>query len=687
MDGEYLMEAMSRRMMEFLREEKRRNEAQQAVDKVVERMSYFNGAEVQSFLKVYNAEMDSRGVDKAMRLEYFCRVVSQPIFKDVEELLEAHDSWATFEKALLEEYDYERLKGQDRRNFDQWVTSAKTHQGATQAFVDFEHHFSQLSEREQRLVGVDKVLMFVKSIDRMERMAIGLKLEEDDGANGLIEDWSKVESVCRLHDKGQARISTTTRRPMRDDRRGTRCNNAPPTKEMKLKRETKPRRMVIEEEETSQQMRVNEVADTKALVRYDGTEREGVKQVTFLSYKETTAKEEADDSRTANATSREDKCFGTRIVYETSGDDGASMRKACMIEGEKVFESEEIEEVAMTNDIESEVAMDESTTDSHVDTFFTLVPETSAVAPMCQRETGETEGGDGKTKAQHKEEEDRGRKDIPTPILETSAVVHVRQRETGETECVDKKEDDRKGDEEDKVNVNERRDSFTLVPETSAVETVCRHKTEDKGGGEEETIWLEASIHGGKDMADVEAKDEAAVEFDGEVACGKEGRVENRLNRKTIRPGFRPERRKIHMGADRPGPTRPKPDSAKIDRTIPIQKGADPARINRSSPTRGNVNADEGQPSQEAIGGDRSGQGQTRPNRRSTRTIYNTQLKTVSVRSGQESNRRTRAVDEGRAVVSTTSFGRSTTTDRGRRCERRIWWIGWLRWFGWKDWA
>ena len=45
-------------------------------------------------------------------------------------------------------------------------------------------------------MGVDKVLMFVKSIDRRERMAIGLKLEEDDGANGLIEDWSKVGSVC-----------------------------------------------------------------------------------------------------------------------------------------------------------------------------------------------------------------------------------------------------------------------------------------------------------------------------------------------------------------------------------------------------------------------------------------------------------------------------------------------------------
>ena len=92
-----------------------------------------------------------------------------------------------------------------------------------------------------------------------------------------------MESVCGLHNKGKARISTKTTQPMMDDRRGTKCSNTPPTKEMKLKMETKPRRMVINEEETSQQMRVNEVADTKAQVRYDGTEREGVKQVTFLS--------------------------------------------------------------------------------------------------------------------------------------------------------------------------------------------------------------------------------------------------------------------------------------------------------------------------------------------------------------------------------------------------------------------
>ena len=63
----------------------------------------------------------------------------------------------TFKAALLEAYGYERPKERGWREFDKSVASAKTHQGATQAFLDFERRFSQLLEREQRLVEVDKV--------------------------------------------------------------------------------------------------------------------------------------------------------------------------------------------------------------------------------------------------------------------------------------------------------------------------------------------------------------------------------------------------------------------------------------------------------------------------------------------------------------------------------------------------
>ena len=61
------------------------------------------------------------------------------------------------------------------------------------AFAELECRFAQITELDRRLVGVDKVFLFVKSIDRMERKAIGIHLEDDDGAYGLTENWAKVK--------------------------------------------------------------------------------------------------------------------------------------------------------------------------------------------------------------------------------------------------------------------------------------------------------------------------------------------------------------------------------------------------------------------------------------------------------------------------------------------------------------
>ena len=67
--------------------------------------------------------MDSKGVNEAMRLEYFCQVLAELIFKNVKEFLDAHDSWETFEEALLAAYGYERTKGPRPSQFYQWVAS------------------------------------------------------------------------------------------------------------------------------------------------------------------------------------------------------------------------------------------------------------------------------------------------------------------------------------------------------------------------------------------------------------------------------------------------------------------------------------------------------------------------------------------------------------------------------------
>ena len=97
-----------------------------------------------------------------------------------------------------------------------------------------------------------------------------------------------------------------------------------------------------------------------------------------------------------------------------------------------------IEEIATKKDIKLEVARDESMADGHVETFPTPLLETSAVAPVCQRETGEPEGDSGKTKAQHDEElkieDDVYDEDIS--IVNTCLIEKVNRYETHEFEEV-----------------------------------------------------------------------------------------------------------------------------------------------------------------------------------------------------------------------------------------------------------
>ena len=94
--------------------------AQQVIECVVDRVDRFNGDRIPFFLASYNVEMMMRNMDGALRLDYLCQVTRG------------------IEEALLEAYGYKRPKGRGRREFDQWVTLAKIHRGATQTFLEIE---------------------------------------------------------------------------------------------------------------------------------------------------------------------------------------------------------------------------------------------------------------------------------------------------------------------------------------------------------------------------------------------------------------------------------------------------------------------------------------------------------------------------------------------------------------------
>ena len=107
-------------------------------------------------------------------------------------------------------------------------------------------------------------------------------------------------------------------------------------------------------------------------------------------------------------------------------------------------------------------------------------------------------------------------------------------------------------------------------------------------------------------MADEEAKDGAAVEFDGEAKYRGETRAKNRSNRKMTRPIYRPERRK------------------------------DPTRADRPSATRPNANTKEDRPSRKPNDQDRFEKGASRPKWRSRRSSHHTRWEPVRAKRPSE---------------------------------------------------
>ena len=96
-------------------------------------------------------------------------MATDELLESIHGIRQQNPTWESFEEALREPDDYERSKGRGQCEFEQSVALVKIYQSATQAFLEFKHRFSLFSRRQQRLVGVDKVLMFVRSIDQSKR--------------------------------------------------------------------------------------------------------------------------------------------------------------------------------------------------------------------------------------------------------------------------------------------------------------------------------------------------------------------------------------------------------------------------------------------------------------------------------------------------------------------------------------
>jgi hypothetical protein len=110
----------------------------------------------------------------ALGLEFFRRVTTPRTHAEAKELADALSSWEAFGEALWRAYG-------DPPRSNHGVPGVRA---ALRSDLG----------AGQRLVGAD----------RADREAIGIELEDDDGADGLTEDWSEAGRVCRRMDDERA---------------------------------------------------------------------------------------------------------------------------------------------------------------------------------------------------------------------------------------------------------------------------------------------------------------------------------------------------------------------------------------------------------------------------------------------------------------------------------------------------
>ena len=198
MRGSELAEAMAVAVDRLVNAREGTGALDRAIESIVGTIGRFGGKDATSYLEAYRAEMIMRDIPTDRRLSGFPRVVTPSIHAEVLEVLAGCQTWEEFELRLLERYGLDDSLRLSRLDFMAWVESPGKGRNTTALLQEFEKRFARLSTLDRTVLETSRVLLFVKSVDALDREKVGLLLETDEG---LTADWAVVKRVCSRFDK------------------------------------------------------------------------------------------------------------------------------------------------------------------------------------------------------------------------------------------------------------------------------------------------------------------------------------------------------------------------------------------------------------------------------------------------------------------------------------------------------
>ena len=86
-----------------------------------------------------------------------------------------------FEGRILEKYEYEDSLRLSKREFMDWVDRTKKERNTSTLLQEIERRFARLSVLDRTVPDTSRVLLFMRSVNALDRGSIGSLLETDDG--------------------------------------------------------------------------------------------------------------------------------------------------------------------------------------------------------------------------------------------------------------------------------------------------------------------------------------------------------------------------------------------------------------------------------------------------------------------------------------------------------------------------
>ena len=176
----------------------------QVLQMVNQRVGEFNRRSTSQFLREFEKEMKLQGVNDQSMVRCFHRISSVEVCNRVIELqndLIHGVSWNAFKQALMQEYSLDDESRISRRRFVDWVNQQNKGLFILDLFRDFQKRFSYLSQLEGTRMALEKVSLFVQSVDDDDRNDLEILLEDPNSDDGLVTDWQAVVNVCRCLSK------------------------------------------------------------------------------------------------------------------------------------------------------------------------------------------------------------------------------------------------------------------------------------------------------------------------------------------------------------------------------------------------------------------------------------------------------------------------------------------------------